>query len=151
MEAQPKPTASQPQKSIQMDAVNPVASGSNQHAEHKARRLRGGGAARVRDVPFAICIPPPFSPTVSLPPTHVPQFPTCVMLLTGPRSSNRTASLAWWNASFASNVARSVSHSWPLLFPDCPFLFRLLLFFFFKFCLHVASIITEWRTHVPPL
>ncbi|KAF8467549.1 hypothetical protein DFH94DRAFT_685824 [Russula ochroleuca] len=50
MEAQPQqaqPTASQPSKSIQMDAMNPATSVSKQHEhQHKARRLRGGGAAR---------------------------------------------------------------------------------------------------------
>ncbi|KAI0295674.1 hypothetical protein B0F90DRAFT_1670027 [Multifurca ochricompacta] len=44
-------TASQPQQSIQMNAMNPAApvnSQQQQHVEHqhKARRLRGGGAAR---------------------------------------------------------------------------------------------------------
>ena len=76
MEAQAKqaqPTASQPGKSIQMgvllfgvsaphmallstkwklDALNPATTASKQHEhQHKARRLRGGGAARVSPLP----------------------------------------------------------------------------------------------------
>ncbi|KAI0000278.1 hypothetical protein BJV77DRAFT_973092 [Russula vinacea] len=44
---QTQPTASQPSKSIQMDAMNPATAVSKQHEhQHKARRLRGGGAAR---------------------------------------------------------------------------------------------------------
>ncbi|KAI9443550.1 hypothetical protein H4582DRAFT_1925613, partial [Lactarius indigo] len=45
-----QPVASQPQQAIQMDALNPAAPVNNkqQHHEHqhKARRLRGGGAGR---------------------------------------------------------------------------------------------------------
>ncbi|KAH9959804.1 hypothetical protein BC827DRAFT_1211658 [Russula dissimulans] len=50
MEAQKpaQPTSSQPQKSIQMDALNPATPANSQQAEHqhKARRIRGGGAGR---------------------------------------------------------------------------------------------------------
>ncbi|KAN0118656.1 hypothetical protein V8E52_005079 [Russula decolorans] len=50
MEAQTKSaqnTSSQPGKSIQMDALNTASTVSSQHEhQHKARRLRGGGAAR---------------------------------------------------------------------------------------------------------
>ncbi|KAI0249031.1 hypothetical protein BJV78DRAFT_727405 [Lactifluus subvellereus] len=45
----PKPTpltSSQPQQSIQMDAVNPAAPVNSQQQQHKTHRLRGGGAAR---------------------------------------------------------------------------------------------------------
>ncbi|KAH9964759.1 hypothetical protein BJV74DRAFT_870274 [Russula compacta] len=51
MEAQQKPnqpTTAQPQKAIQMDALNPAAPVNSQQSEHqhKARRIRGGGAGR---------------------------------------------------------------------------------------------------------
>ncbi|KAH9054649.1 hypothetical protein EDB87DRAFT_97488 [Lactarius vividus] len=42
-----QPVASQPQQAVQMNALNPAAPvNSQQQHEHKARRLRGGGAGR---------------------------------------------------------------------------------------------------------
>ncbi|KAN0135346.1 hypothetical protein V8E53_006911 [Lactarius tabidus] len=40
-----QPVASQPQQAVQMDAMNP-ATPVNSQQQHKAHRLRGGGAGR---------------------------------------------------------------------------------------------------------
>ncbi|KAG2146828.1 hypothetical protein DEU56DRAFT_978679 [Suillus clintonianus] len=47
MESTAKATTNQPQAAIQMSVVNPAPANNNQnHQEHHAKRLRGGGAAK---------------------------------------------------------------------------------------------------------
>ncbi|KAG2748823.1 hypothetical protein P692DRAFT_20733828 [Suillus brevipes Sb2] len=47
MQSTTKATTNQPQAAIQMSVVNPAPANNNQnHQEHHAKRLRGGGAAK---------------------------------------------------------------------------------------------------------
>ncbi|KAG1780713.1 hypothetical protein EV702DRAFT_1177890 [Suillus placidus] len=47
MESTAKATTNQPQAAIQMSVVNPASANNNQnHQEHHAKRLRGGGAGK---------------------------------------------------------------------------------------------------------